>query len=267
MSDAQEQAPAAPDKAPDKAPPAAQQPTESEGRKFVPMDPETQKRFNQLYGYTKQNERVIGEMASQMRAIVENQSRIEQEAEQRGREKALTELKAQQKKALEVADYDAATEAGEKIAELKAEEKAAAKAKPSGRDEPPALPAEAQHAIRNWQVETSQDGNYKRPWAQPGHPKNQRAVAIAAGVFEDPEFVSQGVGACLREVDRLMGLSVAQRPTANVLSDDGGERPRTRAAGLSQDEKLIAHRMYSELPRAKAEEKYREAKQKYGRAS
>ena len=38
-------------------------------------------------------------------------------------------------------------------------------------------------------------------------------------------------------------------------------------AGLSQDEKLIAHRMYSELPKAKAEERYREAKQKYGRAS
>jgi len=267
MSDTQEQAPA-----PDSKPAAEQAPAPTqgeEGRKPVPMDPDTQARFNRVYGHMKQNERVIDSMASQMRLIVENQQRLEAEAEQRGRAKAIAELKEKHTAALERADFKAAGDAAESIAELKAEEKLAAKKPPAGNGqaEPALLPPDVQVAIQAWQAETDANGNFKRPWAQAGHPKNRRAVSTAAGVFEDPEFTTQGVAACLREVDRLMGTPTVQRTAANVLSDDAGARPSTRAAPLSQDEKLIAHRMYSELPRLKAEERYREAKQKYGRAS
>lgn len=275
MSDTQEQA-AAPSnsaapqtEAPDKGASSVSGDKQPDGtRQYVEMPPEVQKRFNQVYGYLKQNERTLTEMASHLRNVQENADKVAQEAEKRGRERALAELKAQHKQALETANFDAAADITEKIADLKAEEKTARKPVERQAEEAgsPALPPEIHGAIRNWASEMDEAGNFKRPWAQAGHPQNKRAVSIAAGVFEDPEFAGRP-GAALAEVDRLMGLQRPVRNAAGVLSDDPGQRPRTRAIGLSDAEKATALRLYDDLPPEKAIEKYREAKQKYGRAS
>ncbi len=54
-----------------------------------------------------------------------------------------------------------------------------------------------------WAAEKDDTGNFKRPWARPGHPLQKKAAAIGAEVFEDAA-VSQDMSAILGEIERLM---------------------------------------------------------------
>ena len=97
--------------------------------------------------------------------------------------------------------------------------------------------------MRAWAAEVNNDGNFKRPWAQPDHPLHRKAASIGAAVLEDQEIAERGMPAVLKEIDRLMNKESPKPTAAAVLSNDGNVRPPEKRVRLSEDQKYAARMM------------------------
>lgn len=211
----------------------------------VEMDGETQKRFNRIYGNMKQYERVVQKMGKENKALLDRLDKLEASTHKKDVEAAVASLKRQKIQALEEGDAEAAVELDDQLARVRSIPDPG----PTPQEEPSIddiVSPEDQQIIYKWGNELNDDGGYRRPWAQAGHPHNAKAAAIGAAVLEDQSIVSQGTEAVLAEVDRLMGAQTGEtaKRTSPVLTNDGSVSPKKESAkSLSADEKIIAKAM------------------------
>ena len=223
---------------------------------------EVEKRFRRIYGHMKQSERVNAELIANQRALVEKLEKVEQNVSDGAKNDVLATLKSEKKAALESGDFDKVIEIDDRIIELKTavEKKPESKSQPEG-----PLNREQLSRVQEWIREVNSDGDYIRPWAQPGHPLNAKVANLAAAAMEDPELSAQGMEAVLSEVDKLMSKPKPVRTTA-VLSGDGDIRPPSgKKTTLSADERYVAAKMFPDLPPDKAESRYSEARKKWSK--
>lgn len=211
----------------------------------IDMDEATQKRFNRIYGNMKQYERIVQTMGKENKALLERLEKLETSTQKRDIDAAVSELKRQKVQALDEGNTEAVVEIDEQLARVRSiEEQKPAPSNGSATEE--IINSRDQELIYAWGNELDGNGNYKRPWAQAGHPHNAKAAAFGAAALEDPELVSRGTEAVLAEVDRLMGMEANKtgRRTSPVLANDGGVTPRSGGkTKLSDDEKIIAKAM------------------------
>lgn len=215
---------------------------------------EFEARFNRLYGHMKQNERVVSDLAKQLR---ERDEKLAAQQQSQADAEKLAQLKAAKKAAYEAGDIDKVMALDEQILEVKIP-KPEAKPEPKEPERPDWLTPELEMEIRAWGNETDDSGQLVRPWFSQGHPKYARAASIAMGVLEDPEFQGAAPKEILAEIDRLMGVKEKARPPAGAVlpTNTNARASAPKAKGLSEDQKYVARKMYPDLPIAKAYERY-----------
>jgi hypothetical protein len=245
--------------APKEAPPQSDEPAPDEGRKPVDLTPEQEARFKRVYYHMKQNERISEQMAEQNRKLLERIEKMETEHEKKSATDRLTQLRAQEKAALEEGDYEKASSVRDQITDLKVDSKVP-KEKP--KEPEPWLTPERESQIAQWCGETDDKGNLVRPWADPDHENHETMVEIAESMIRKNPNIT--LGELLDKWDAKAKALVPKpaRPAAPVLSGSSDVRPNKKVA-LSEDEKLTATRMFPDKPTKEAHERYLKAKEKY----
>ena len=228
-----------------------------DGTQSVVFTPEQEARFKRIYGNMKQYERINNSLIEQNRILLERFEKLETDTKQ----KTWNELREEKRKALEAGEAGRVVDIDDKLAALRETPKE--KAPPPRTAPPPSVfSPEQEEEIRAWSSEITNDGNWRRPWAQPSHPLHMKFANLAAGVMNDPKFSSRGVKAVLDEANRLMSSQQqsAGRPAAEVLTQnqDIRERPK-KTAELTADQRFVAQRMYPKLKPDEAAKKYAEA--------
>lgn len=215
-----------------------------------------ERRFNRVYGSMKMTENALKEAAEYNRKITERLEAIERETQENKTNTRLQELKAEKVKALEEGDNQRAVEIDDQILDLKTPKPKPEEKKPEPKKSEWFTP-DKEEKLLQWAGEVGQDGQPKRPWAQPGHPKNARAVEIINGVLNDPDFNS--MDEILAEVDRLMMPAQRQRQGAVLTGDGEPRKPKKDTVTLNEEQKLVARRMYPQLSAKEAHERYSKA--------
>ena len=241
-------------------------PAEPTGTELVEFkDPKEEARFKRIYANMKEHERTVAELAKANRQLLERLESFETKTAQQTQTDQISALKAAKRTAYESGDIDKVTEIDDKIIELRLE----SAAKPARKPEAPSAPAAQldptfESQIVKWAYETDDTtGDFLRPWAQPQHPKYNRALSIAKGVVEDPDFDGKSPDVILAEVDRLMGVqkaapraaaaeapvlganrNIRQASTARVALSPEQERA-ARAMGLSPEKYKAAQAKWS----------------------
>lgn len=222
-----------------------------------------ERRFNRVYGSMKMNEAAMRQMAEDNRKLIERLEAMESSQAKKETDSRLAELKAKKISALENGDNEAVVEIDDQIATLRSRPEP--EKKPEKKQEDPGwFTQERQQAVVRWASEKDSEGNPLRPWAQENHPKNARCIEITNGVLNDPDFAGADIGEILSEVDRLMAPPKRKQPAA-VLSGDTPPRPKQGdKIKLTEEQKLVAVRMYNNLPRTDAIKRYEAALAKIG---
>ncbi len=236
-------------------------------------DPQDAARFKRIYGHVKRNERIIGVMASDNRALfdanqklVDRLANLEKFLTEKGSADAIVLLTRERQAAIDSGDLARVADLSDKIAEVKVKTELhkARQVKPQPRLTPQPLPPQdflgddRRVAFQAWADERTPDGGFERPWAREGHPKFQRAVEMAASVLNDPEYQDASNEMVLREVDRLMGHSKTKK--AAVLSGHEGTPGKTKETRLNADQLAVAKKMGIDPDR------YAQSMHKYKRA-
>ena len=228
-----------------------------DGTQSVVFTPEQEARFKRIYGNMKQYERINNSLIEQNRILLEKFEKLETDTKQ----KTWNELREEKRKALEAGEAGRVVDIDDKLAELREAPKE--KAPPARTAPPPSVfSPEQEEDIRAWSSELTNDGNWKRPWAQPSHPLHMKFANLAAGVMNDPRYSSKGVRPVLDEANRLMNSQQqsAVRPSAQVLSQNQDiRRTPLKASELTADQKFVALRMYPKLKEDEAFGRYSEA--------
>jgi len=236
------------------------------------IDPEkaspedVQKRINYLYKqYRTSNEelrsykeiaaeqsRLLSELQNGMGAVVDHlQSSkfVETEAQ----------VKAQLKAAYESGDADAATDAQEKLAELKArkilaEQNKLQKPKAQPQQNQPQQPQqyddvmyEGRDVIENWQSETDENGRLVRPWAftkdaNRPDPDYIEALAVTHKILNSPAYEHLSMEEKLRKVDERMGTKQQSQGGQNVLGSRLTTQKKTARVTLTPEMQKVAIR-------------------------
>lgn len=228
-------------------------------------------RFKRIYGHTKESERIIEQLVDDNKKISGKLDEFLSRTERKEIDDKVDNLRKSKIEALESGEYERVADIDNQMLEIRTRA-VAEKATPPPKKEQPKdslesgmadLPLEMQGKIMSWAMETASDGNYKRPWAQPGHPLAEKAVDAGIMVLKD-KSMGGDVDKILREVDRVMGLEQqAKQSGAPVLTGDGGTHGKSgKKIKLTPEQEHIARKMY---PKAKDPlAKYAAATQAWG---
>lgn len=193
----------------------------------------------------KDMERAFKQSASDNKALFDQV----QELSRSNQERTAERIKAEIKSAAEAGEFDKLATLTEEL--VKANSTTAAP-KPSKTEEPQKpdlqsgdvmdLDPETEAKLRVWAKEQDEQGQYKRPWLNPEHPQNKRAMTLIAAVKDDPTMPSFEEKAA--EVDRLMGVAPRQRQ-APVLNPTvtGNRGTQSRTPSLTPAQKAVAEAM------------------------
>lgn len=207
---------------------------ELKGTEFVEFDdPKVEARYKRIYANMKEHERTIAELAEANRGLLARIEASEAKSTQQTQADQISALKTAKRAAYEAGDIDKVTEIDDKIIELRLAATVKPEKKPEPQVKPAALDPAFESRIVQWAYETDDTGDFLRPWAQPQHPKHNRALSIAKGVIEDPEFEGKSPEVILAEVDRLMGAPKAARPAATA-APVLGSNPSIRQAAATR---------------------------------
>lgn len=265
MADTEQAAEQTTEQAATQAAPAAEAKTEPTGTELVEFaDPKVEARFKRVYANMKENERTIAELAEANRGLLARVESFEARTTQQTQTDQISALKTAKRAAYEAGDIDKVTEIDDKIIELRLAATVKPEKKPESQVKPAALDPAFESKIVQWAYETDDTGDFLRPWAQPQHPKHNRALSIAKGVIEDPEFDGKPPETILAEVDRLMGAPKAARPAATaapVLGSNSSIRQAPSARVSLTPEQDRAARAMGLTP-----EKYKAAQAKWSSA-
>ena len=236
-------------------------PAGDEGKAPVEFEsPETEKRFKRVYFHMKQNERISEQMAADNRKLVERLEKMEQETVKKSSSDRLTQLRAEEKTAMEEADYEKASSIREQITDLKVDSKVAQPTKQV--EEPWLTPAREEYMVE-WASEQDAKGTLLRPWADPEHEDHAKMVKLAEDMVKRDPNIALVTLLDHWEMEAKKHAPKPARSGAAVLGASGDIRPKAISKSLSEDEKLISRRMYPTLPPKDAEARYHKAKEKH----
>ena len=204
-------------------------------------------RLGRYHRQTKEGQKQIKELKS----LAETQARDMKALMDRMNEREASEVKSGIKEAFEKGDGDKLDTLTTKLVDIKS--KPAAEKPPEKspeKDEKPDadlsdfMTAEEEASFLQWAAETGENGAL-RPWLQPGHAKNAKAMAIIDGALKDDELRGKGAKAVMEEVDRMMGVTKAEAAPRRVSSVLTGGNPPQKPPGtrLSQDQQRAADLM------------------------
>lgn len=240
---------------------------EGSGYERVEFSPEQQKRFDNLYGQVKAQDRKFNEALDVMRQQSDTIAQLQQ-----GVGNVVNHLNTQSNNTSEEAarnEADAAFARGDSRGYLKAMEKVAQlsaakivqqslnqqqqqqrqqQQKPGNEVARAAtnnghLNAADVPAFEAWQDERDASGNPVRPWAkrETGGDHFESALLRSAGVFADPKFRNAPIEQKLEEVDRIMGVT-KQSPQQNVMGSNLTTKGKPNNIKISADmEKVLNH--------------------------
>ena len=231
---------------------------ENEETGFVEMDAKMQKKFNRIYGNMKQFERLYSQTMKDQKVLLQKIEALEGKHQEQAISQAVENLKAKKVQAMEVADHKAVAEIDDQIAQVRAVPEKKTETTATEVEPQIEIPNPDKELIHDWAHELTNDGNFRRPWAQAGHPYNAKATSIGMAVLEDPAFKGKETEEILREVDRLMGIEVKTlRRTSPVLSSDSDVSVnKSKVTKLTVDQKKIAEVLYANEEPAKAHARY-----------
>jgi len=216
-------------------------PDGSDGTDFVDSfgSPEGNARFRRVYGHMKEYERVISQLMDHNNKLQAAVDDINSNMQTQTQVAALNAAKKSLKEAKDIGNTDAEVEAHTRIAALSIPKKKVETKAPE--IEVPNLDVTL---IRTWANEL-QDGNFVRPWTQPGHPKYYDLLDLTKEV--SAKFPDD-VEAVLRELDARMGIgsaangSVTPQRRSPVLSGGAGRRAQEKVS-LTPEQKEVARQM------------------------
>jgi hypothetical protein len=213
----------------------------------VEFDEKTQRRFNRVYAEMKEQKRLVGQMASDNKKLLDRLENMESSQRESAISQRISDLRTSEKEALESGDYERASAVRDQITDLRVEAKIP-KAPP--KEEPEVDVNAAQDRwmsengprINQWVNERDEKGNLLRPWADPGHEEHDTALAAAKVVME--QNLNTDIETVLQKIDKVNGRVIAQakRPAAPVLSG-GNAPPKKEKTKISEDERKIAAAM------------------------
>ena len=225
----------------------------------VEMDPKVQGRFNRVYATMQATKNALDVAAKDNKALADRLEKMERDGIESRKAEEKARLKEEKKAALEAEDHDKVVDIDDRLMDLKTVPKE--EPKPVIQESAPVwFTPEKEQALTNWASSMAEDGQLKRPWAQEGHPKNARCVEIVNAVINDPDFMGSDMPEILAEVDRLMAPRAPK--TAAVLTGGGVSRTPKATITLSEEQKMVARRMYDTLPPADAYKQYAAAVQR-----
>lgn len=183
-------------------------------------------------------------------------------------------LKAQLRQALEVGDNERYIDLQDKLLDLKAEKKLAAKQEQpkqqqQRRVEPvgdPMVAAEDVQFINSWQAEEDEYGNPLRPWAfnrgtqERPDPTYLAALAETQAVLRSPRFANKTMEEKMAEVDRRMGLVRTERRQTVMGGNLTGNRKTSKITLSPEAEQIAIKTQYA--GRGKSNQEHLEAYRK-----
>ena len=175
-------------------------------------------------------------------------------------------IKTKIKDALVAGQADVVAELTEQMADAKAEQKLA-KLTPE-RPKTVTVPSGGETALDAWASERNESGDFRRPWAQNGHPRQKEMAAYVMSVMESPEFVGKPITEVLAEVDRRVAPTASRTVTAAVLpGSNGSGRPKPDGLPkLGPDQQYVAEKMFPKLAAKDAHSRYAKQLQAIGKA-
>lgn len=215
------------------------------GKDFAEMTPEQQARFDRIYGQMKEYERIAGRSAQALAELHRKLEAAEARQAQESLGKHEADLKAKIADANARGAYDEAADLTGKLAQHEAAKIIPKVAPQPAAAEPAAdaLTREEYARVSEWAAEVS-DGDFVRPWARPGHPRQEQALTLANDLMAKPGWRVRGLDALLAEVDRRMAPARSQQPSGAALSSDG--RPAAKKGALpplTPQEQRVAAKM------------------------
>jgi hypothetical protein len=194
-------------------------------------------------GQASRSDKKLAQTTEALKAATKKLAQLETAQVGTHKKDAETSLRALRRAALEAQDWDKFEEYDAKLGEVR-------RAPVHAKEIPvPDVVADdfdddEKATFSAWQREKSADGEYKRPWAHPDHPKYKKAATIGAAVFSDDDL---GLDEKLKEIDRLMApKGKATHDVATVLSGrdaPSGGKPKTK---LSEQDKKLAKLWYGD---------------------
>ena len=196
---------------------------------------EIEDRFKRVYGHMKDNERVIRTLADHNKKLAERLDQIETEGKRATVLSETEQIKHQIKQARDQGNHDAEIELVSKLARLQGQRIQAPQPIPAVE-----VPSFDVSVVTAWQNEVDPDGNFRRPWAQPTHPKFSEALRLTQDLM--PQYDGD-VETLLKEVDGKMGLKTKKGDTPAVLSGREGRRIGRDAGQLTPEQKTVAAKL------------------------
>jgi hypothetical protein len=217
--------------------------TEPEQPGRVEMPPEVQAKFNKVYREMQDNKRALADLRDLNGALYAKLEEIDATRANDHRQTTEAQLTDQITKATQRGDWARVSTLNSQLIDIKAEAKARDVLKQSA---PKAKPVETKRTevdpdmvdtLSNWANELDEGMNYKRPYAQVGHPLQKKAAALGQALMDDPAYGGD-LNKVLAELDRQM---TGGRTTAAVLPSNS--RSVKGGVTLTAEQKEVARRM------------------------
>lgn len=238
----------------------------------VPMGPEVQKQFNQLYKETKTAKERAALLEAHTLKLQEATQKLQNRLDEAEKRDSVADLKSQLRAARDQGDDDAVDKLQEKLTELMVEAKLEKKIKP-----PVQQPKDVQQSenllsvsetkiTTKWANEVDEDGEFVRPWAvNNNHPKSSAAAEYLAELLQSDEYSEMTIKEKLAKVDEKYGRKTQVKRNVNAVGEGSLTKPSEKNDNkLTPEEKNVAYRMFSKLSREDAEKAYMDGKKLTG---
>lgn len=240
----------------------------------VPMPPEIERRFNQIYREKKIEQAKNKEMQDRLAELTKASVLLQKKLEQSERQENVDAIRHNIRVARENGDVETEEKYREMLVELKAEEKANAVVKVTEKEpetkkvETPfdVIPEFEARMINKWVAEKDEDGEPLRPWAvDSDHPKADAAAKFLATLIQNPRYDSLDIEEKLQMVDEKFAEKPKTKRDVNAVASSTLTKQKQIAQDkLSDDEKRVAYRMFSSYSREDAEKMYLDGKKLTG---
>ena len=193
---------------------------------------EVEDRFKRIYGHMKEYERAFNTLAGHNKKLAERLDQFDADSKRVSVVTETERLKARIQQARDNGNHAEADEMLAKLAGLQTQRIQAPQA--AAVVEAPSFDVSV---VTIWQNEVDGDGNFRRPWAQPSHPKFQESLQLTKDLMPRLDGDVEGL---LREVDSKMGLKTKKGTGQMVLSGGEGRRVPKESGQLTPEEKAVA---------------------------
>ena len=226
------------------------------GTKFVELPPDVKKRFDRIYANMKEHEREKRLLQQDYLKVAARLERLETERVRSETRNLAAQLQAQIAEAAANGEPSRVAELTTRLVELKVNEGVGTKTAPAQPTVAPqgALTRVEEQTILDWQNEVDDNGQFVRPWAINGHPRQKDAIEMLRTVAGSHDNIDDA----LAEVDKRMRGPRRPGGTPAVLptSTERAASEQKRTVRLSEDQRKVARELFNDLPPREAEARY-----------